>query len=144
MVVTVSHEDLCSIRALAVLATADQWTKGHTKDGRPFFVVPGSKGRIYWTDTRACSCPEARERGATCKHVLAVRMWTLANTEKAPAMKPAPAACRVCTAELPAGMLAGKCGDCAELDDLFEGAAVITAAFGSDAGAVVRTFGGAR
>ncbi len=79
MTVTVSSDDPRSVRALAVLATADQWTKGHTKDGRPFFAVPGSRGRIYWTDTRACTCPDARERGVACKHQLAVRMWTLAN-----------------------------------------------------------------
>ena len=87
MVVTVSHEDPRSIRALAVLATADQWTKGHTKDGRPFFVVPGSRGRIYWTDTRDCTCPDRQERQVACKHMLAVRMWTLANTPAAPAPK---------------------------------------------------------
>ena len=62
MVVTVSQEDPRSIRALAVLSTADRWTKGHTKDGRAFFVIPGSRGRIYWTDTRDCTCPDRQER----------------------------------------------------------------------------------
>ncbi len=127
------------MRALAVLATADRWTKGHTHDGRAFFVVPGSKGRIYWTDTRACTCPDARERGATCKHQLAVRMWTLAHKGGSPAAKPAPApTCRVCTQPLPAGVLAGTCDDCADFDDMIEDVAAIKAAFGSDAGAIVQ------
>ena len=87
MVVTISLDDPRSVRALAVLATADQWTKGHTKDGRPFFVILGSRGRIYWTDTRDCTCPDRQERQVACKHMLAVRMWTLANTPAAPAPK---------------------------------------------------------
>ena len=139
MTVTISPDDPRSVRALAVLATAPQWTKGHTKDGRAFFVVPGSKGRIYWTDTRACTCPDARERGATCKHQLAVRMWTLAHKGQAPASQPAPApTCRICTGPLPAGLLAGKCDDCANFDDMIEGVAATKTAFGSDAGAVVQ------
>ena len=62
MTVTISPDDPRSVRALAVLATADRWVKGHTKDGRPFFVVPGSHGRVYWTDTRDCTCPDRRAR----------------------------------------------------------------------------------
>ncbi len=53
MTVTVSPTDPRSVRALAVLATADRWVKGHRKaDGRAFFAIPGSNGRIYLTDTR--------------------------------------------------------------------------------------------
>src|SRR3712207_7274986 len=49
-VVTVSPTDPRSVRALAVLATADRWVKAHRKsDGHPFFVIPGNQGRIYWT-----------------------------------------------------------------------------------------------
>ncbi len=133
MTVTISPDDPRSVRALAVLATAPQWTKGHTKDGRAFFVIPGSKGRIYWTDTRACTCPDARERGATCKHQLAVRMWTLAHKGEAPAATPAPApTCRVCTQPLPAGLLAGVCDACDEAGLTFEAVAAIKAAFGSE------------
>ena len=61
MTVTIDPTDKRSVRALAVLATATRWVKGHTKDGRPFFVVPGSNGRVYWTDTRDCTCPDRRE-----------------------------------------------------------------------------------
>ena len=74
MTVTISPDDPRSVRALAVLATADRWVKGHTKDGRPFFVVPGSNGRVYWTDTRDCTCPDRRQRDETCKHIRAVRL----------------------------------------------------------------------
>ena len=146
MTVTISPDDPRSVRALAVLAQAPRWTKGHTRDGRAFFVVPGSKGRIYWTDTRACTCPDARERGVACKHVLAVRMWTLAHKGEAPAATsaPAPATCRVCTAELPAGLVSGLCDACDEAGLMVEGVAAIKAAFGSEAGAVVQTIGGGR
>ena len=74
MVVTVSSSDPRSVKALALLAQAHTWTKGHLKDGRAFSVIPGSQGRIYWTDTRDCTCPDRRERQVDCKHMLAVRM----------------------------------------------------------------------
>jgi len=139
MTVTISIADPRSVRALAVLATAPTWTKGHTKDGRPFFVVPGSRGRIYWTDTRACTCPDARERGVACKHILAVRMWTLWAKGEAPAVRPAPATCRVCTQELPAGLIVGLCDACDEAGLMFAGVSAIKVAFGSDAGAIIQT-----
>ena len=97
MTVTISPDDPRSVRALAVLATADRWVKGHTRDGRPFFVVPGSNGRVYWTDTRDCTCPDRRQRDETCKHIRAVRLWALQPRATAPAPKPAPAS----AAELP-------------------------------------------
>ena len=37
-------------------------------------MVPGSHGRVYYTDTR--DCPDRRERDETCKHIRAVRLWT--------------------------------------------------------------------
>jgi len=46
---------------------------------------------------------------------------------------------QLCTQPLPAGMLAGKCDACADVDDLIEGVSAIRAAFGSDVDAVVRT-----
>jgi len=78
MTVEVSTTDPRSLKALAILATADRWTKGHRKDdGRSFFVIPSSSGRTYYTDSRDCTCPDARERGVTCKHQFAVRLWIL-------------------------------------------------------------------
>ena len=128
MTVAISPDDPRSVRALAVFATADRWVKGHTKDGRAFFVVPGSNGRLYWTDTRDCTYPDRRERAVYCKHMLAVRMWALRHKRTAPA--PNRAGCRVCTQPLPAGVLAGVCADCAEAGLLFDGVAAIKAAFG--------------
>ena len=142
MTVTISPDDPRSVRALAVLATADRWVKGHTKDGRPFFVVPGSTGRVYWTDTRDCTCPDRRECDETCKHIRAVRLWALQHKATAPASKRA--GCHVCTQPLPAGVLAGACAGCAEAGLLFDGVAAVKAAFGSDAGAVVQAIGGPR
>ena len=120
MTVTISPSDPRSMRALAVLATADRWVKGHTKDGRPFFVVPGSNGRVYWTDTRDCTCPDRRERDETCKHTRAVRLWALQHRATAPACKPVPAPttegqwvpCRACGFLVPP-IARGLCQDCA-------------------------------
>jgi len=110
MTVTVSPADPRSVRALAVLATADRWVKGHRKaDGRPFFTIPGSNGRLYHADCRDCTCPDARERGVTCKHQIAIRLWTI-RQKAAGAQPPATADdLGLCTdAELDATMLTIK------------------------------------
>src|SRR5215210_6530053 len=112
MTVTISPADPRSVRALAVLATADRWVKGHTHDGRPFFVVPGTNGRVYWTDTRDCTCPDRRERDETCKHIRAVRLWKLQHDARHSAPAPNRAGCRVRTQPLPVGVLAGVCDAC--------------------------------
>ena len=76
MTVTIDPTDKRSVRALALLAQADRWVKGHRKaDGRAFFAIPGSNGRIYFTDTRDCTCPYRLQRDETCKHIHAVRLW---------------------------------------------------------------------
>ena len=117
------------MRAPAVLATADRWTKGHTKDGRPFFVVPGSNGRVYWTDTRDCTCPDRRERAVDCKHMLAVRMWALRHkAAPAPTKGDGRATCAVCTQPLPAGVVAGQCDACQDVGSFFDGVAPIEVA----------------
>ena len=135
MTVTISPDDPRSVRALAVLATADRWVKGHTKDGRAFFVIPGSNGRLYWTDTRDCTCPDRRERAVYCKHMLAVRMWALRHkAAPAPSKVAGRATCAVCMQQLPVGVPAGQCADCAEAGLLFDSVAAIKAAFGADAG----------
>jgi len=153
MVVTVSSADARSVKALALLKSADRWIKGHRKsDGRAFFAVPGSRGHVYNVDTRACTCPDFErnsqlEQGFACKHVLAVRMWKLQGDGEAknapkPKRAPMPApSCRVCTAALAVGMLAGVCAACDEAGLTFGAVAAITAAFGSEAGAVVQVIG---
>ena len=77
MTITVSTDDPRSLKALEVLAIAHHWTRAHRKDDRrPFFVIPGSQGRVHWTDTHDCTCPDHQQRRAVCKHVIAVRLWT--------------------------------------------------------------------
>jgi len=108
MTVTIDPTDKRSVRGLAVLATADRWVKGHRKaDGRAFFAIPGSMGRIYFTDTRNCSCPDRRQRDETCKHIRAVRLWAIqekgTGAGKAPATPTLPSAeVRVIEADAPA------------------------------------------
>ncbi len=76
MTITIDTADQRTVKAMAVLETADRWTKAHRKaDGRSFFVIPGSNGRVYWTDQTSCTCPDASHRATTCKHQLAVRLW---------------------------------------------------------------------
>jgi len=73
---------------VAVLATSDRWVKGHRKaDGRAFFAIPGSNGRLYHADTRDCTCPDRQQRRLDCKHMLAVRLWTI--QQKAAGAQPA-------------------------------------------------------
>ena len=115
MTVTIDSTDKRSVRALAVFATADRWVKGHRKsDNRPFFAIPGSAGRIYYADTRDCTCPDCQQRRVeACKHVLAVRLWKLKHdvAQKAAGSQPAAPAddLGLCTdAELDATMLTIK------------------------------------
>ena len=94
MTVTIDSTDKRSVRALAVLATADRWVKGHRKaDNRPFFTMAGSNGRLYHADCRDCTCPDRQQRRLDCKHMLAIRLWTIQQeaTAPAPARGPAPA-----------------------------------------------------
>ena len=87
MTIVVSTADPRSLKALALLEGADRWVKAHRKaDGRSFFVIPGSAGRVYWADQTSCTCPDAAHRGATCKHQLAVRLWNA--RQQAPTHQP--------------------------------------------------------
>ena len=76
MTVAVLPADPRSVRALAVLATADRWVKGHRKaDGRPFFTIPGSNGRLYHADCRDCTCPASRRPSAWSGCTCSTRAW---------------------------------------------------------------------
>ena len=137
--VVVSPTDPRSVRALAVLATADTWVKGHRKsDGTAFFVIQGSNGRVYWTNCRDCTCPDRQQRAVDCKHMLAVRMWKLQHEANAPKSSRKPA-CRVCTGPLPKSVLSGVCEPCQDAGAIFEGVTAVKAAFGSQRGAIVQT-----
>jgi hypothetical protein len=85
MTITVSTADPRSIKALALLEGADRWQRGHTKDGRSFFAIPGSEpGLLHMVSTRECSCADFRNRGQDCKHILAVRLWVTRNEAAQP------------------------------------------------------------
>ena len=75
MTITVSTSDPRSLKALAILETADRWQKGRTKDGRAFYAVPSQSGDVlHMADCRACTCRDYQRRQDACKHVLAVRL----------------------------------------------------------------------
>ena len=76
MTITVSTTDPRSLKALAVLETADRWQKGRTNDGRSFWAIPSEtqRGLLHMTSTRECSCPDYQRRGIACKHMLAARL----------------------------------------------------------------------
>lgn len=69
----------------AVYAQRHRWQRGRRKaDGRPFFVVPGSRsGVVYYADASDCTCPDSRERQRTCKHSLAVQQHERAQRQVA-------------------------------------------------------------
>jgi hypothetical protein len=90
--IEVSTTDKRDGKALALFARHGEWQQGHTKDGRPFFAVPGSEpGLFHLADQTDCSCPDRRERGVACKHMRAVRLWMAAYQTGAVAPRPRPA-----------------------------------------------------
>ena len=111
MTVTVSSTDPRAVKALALLARASAWTHGRRKcDGRAFAIVAGSTpGSTYMVSSLGCTCPDANRRGATCKHQVAYRLWTI--QQNAAGAQPAAAAddLGLCTdAELAETMLTIK------------------------------------
>src|SRR5215212_935150 len=78
-------------KALALFARCSEWQTGHTKDGRPFFAIPGSEpGLLHMTDQRDCSCQDRQRSRNVCKHMRAVRFWMAAFATGAVAPKPRP------------------------------------------------------
>ena len=64
-------------RADSILASAGQWLRIRSKDGRPLaFGVQSSRdpSHVYLTTPRACTCPDAA-RGHRCKHAIAVAAY---------------------------------------------------------------------
>jgi hypothetical protein len=97
MTIQVSTTDARTAKALELLSGADRWLKIRRKaDGVKLYVVPGSNGRVYWTNLHECACPDARHRGITCKHMLAVTLHVARVHAERPktrrASKPIPAA----------------------------------------------------
>ena len=62
-------------KALELAAQAGGWLRMTDRDGRCFYGIRSSDGRhIYYTRQDGCTCPDARHRGVTCKHQVAVRI----------------------------------------------------------------------
>src|SRR3954452_13970663 len=79
-------------KALALFARCAEWQTGHTKDGRPFFAIPGSEPNLlHMTDQNDCSCQDRQRSRNVCKHMRAVRFWMAAFATGAVAPKPRPA-----------------------------------------------------
>jgi hypothetical protein len=90
--IEISTTDRRDGKALVLFARCSEWQTGHTKDGRPFFAIPGSEaGLLHMTDTRECSCPDRQRERNVCKHMRAVRLWMAAFATGAVALKPRPA-----------------------------------------------------
>ena len=146
MVVTLDTTNPRAARAIALLPQARTWTTGHRKsDGRAFLIAPASKpGAVYYVDARGteCTCPDRQVRRAdACKHMLAVWLLLVERGEQ-PESAPTRATCRVCTQQLPVGVLSGACAECQDVGLMFEGVAGIKAAFGAEhADDVVRAIG---
>ena len=114
MVVTVSTDQPRTVKALAVLAGADQWIKAHRKaDGSPCFIIPGSNGRVYLSDQTSCSCMDAVSRGVTCKHSYAVRMKNV--------MMRAGVSAPADLADIPPPVTRCRCGALLQLADVARG-----------------------
>ena len=93
MTIEVSSTDKRDGKALTLFARSAEWQTGHTKDGRPFFAIPGSEaGLLHMTDQRDCSCQDRQRSRNVCKHIRAVRLWMAAFATGAVAPKPRPGA----------------------------------------------------
>jgi hypothetical protein len=83
--VTISADDPRTIHAIEIAAEADYWLTGHDRDGRALFAIPSQQEpeRYYIVSGSRCDCPDFVQRGAPCKHVLAVQLHTeLARAER--------------------------------------------------------------
>ena len=91
MTITVSTTEKCDGKALALFAAWESWQLGKTRDGRPFFAIPGSEaGLFHMADQRDCSCADRQRSRNVCKHMRAVRFWMAAFATGAVAPKPRP------------------------------------------------------
>jgi hypothetical protein len=88
--ITINADDLRSIRAVEIAATASQWLTCPTADGEQAYRIPSQwdPDRAYVVTAAQCDCPDfqrkglppaptAHESGAlrACKHMLAVRLY---------------------------------------------------------------------
>jgi predicted nucleic acid-binding Zn finger protein len=73
---TIDTNDPRTLKALDIEATAGQWARCRTRDGRKFYAVPSQHDANvrYLVDLRTCTCPDFQRRGGPCKHILAVQL----------------------------------------------------------------------
>jgi hypothetical protein len=52
--------------------------RGAFKAGSKFFGIPSSRddGTAYYTNLKVCTCPDYQQRGAICKHMRAVALYS--------------------------------------------------------------------
>ena len=71
---TTAH-DPRTAKALELASQAGAWLRMTDREGHRFYGIRSSDGRhVYYTRPDGCTCPDARHRGLTCKHQLAVRL----------------------------------------------------------------------
>ena len=102
-------------------------------------VAFGARALVGWWLVPICGGASRawyKHQRAVLLHLAAIEGMEGADEAPQSARRPT---CGVCTQELAPGILAGVCADCVEAGLLFDGVAAIKAAFGADAGAVVRT-----
>lgn len=76
MMVTISADDLRSIKAIEIAAGASGWLKCRLTDGTKAYGIPSqrSRGVYHLANAQECSCWDAQHHQAPCKHILAVRL----------------------------------------------------------------------
>jgi len=89
-------------RGLDIAAGAGQWIKITDREtgGRSYGIRSSDGRRLYNVSSNGCTCPDRGARGATCKHMRAVRAFE--------ATVPAPSP--VAVPERPQGRPCTKCG----------------------------------
>jgi len=77
MTIEISSENLRSIKAIQIAASAGQWMKCRTTAGSKAYGIRSSRdaNHVYLVTCSTCTCQDAaRHPGKPCKHQLAVRL----------------------------------------------------------------------
>jgi len=104
-------------RALDIAAGAGQWIRMTDREtgGRSYGIRSSDGRRLYRVTSAGCSCPDRGARGATCKHMRAVRAFeatvpapTPVATRQAPQARP----CTRCSGRVRPESIYDLCDDC--------------------------------
>jgi SWIM zinc finger len=76
MTIPISDEDPRTIKALEIAASAGQWLKCRTADGRKAYGIRSRRDadHIYFVTRSHCDCQDFQRRQQACKHILAVEL----------------------------------------------------------------------